>query len=104
MKCPLNNSRFPVFTERFRELQGDQSNTQFAEFLGLSRQTVGFYCNGDRIPDAIGLCDIAERCGVSADWLLGRTDIKTANSDTISVCAFTGLSEKAVNVLSNFNN
>ena len=99
MKQSLNNSRFPIFTERFRELQGNRSNTEFADFLGLSRQTVGFYCNGERVPDAIILCDIADRCGVSADWLLGRTDVKTVNPDTISVCSYTGLSEKAVNAL-----
>lgn len=68
------NGRFPIFTKRFRELQGERSNTEFAEFLGLSRQTVGFYCNGDRIPDALGLKEIAEKCGVSSDWLLGMSD------------------------------
>ena len=46
------SNRLPIFTERFRKLQGDRSNTEFAEFLEISRQTVGFYCNGDRLPDA----------------------------------------------------
>lgn len=66
--------RFPEFTERFRELRGERDNTEFGKFLGISRQTVGFYCNGDRIPDALGLKQIAEKCGVSADWLLGLTN------------------------------
>lgn len=70
-------SRLPVFTERFRELQEDRSNTEFAEFLGISRQTVGFYCNGDRIPDALGLKEVAEKCEVSTDWLLGLSDFRT---------------------------
>lgn len=76
--------RFPVFRDRFRELQGDMSNTEFAEFLGISRQTVGFYCNGERIPDALGLKSIAEKCDVSADWLLGRSDLvyKESNEET----------------------
>ena len=43
-------NRLPIFTERFRSLQEDRTNTEFADFLGLSRQTVGFYCNGDRLP------------------------------------------------------
>lgn len=72
------NERLPIFTERFRELQGEQSNTEFAEFLGISRQTVGFYCNGDRVPDAVTLIKIAEKCGVSADWLLGMSNFPTA--------------------------
>ncbi|HIQ79133.1 MAG TPA: helix-turn-helix transcriptional regulator, partial [Candidatus Scatomorpha intestinavium] len=69
--------RFPEFTERFRELRGERDNTEFGKFLSISRQTVGFYCNGDRIPDALGLKQIAEKCGVSADWLLGLSEFKT---------------------------
>ena len=71
------NDRLPIFTERFRELQGEQSNTEFAEFLGISRQTVGFYWNGDRVPDAITIIKIAKKCEVSADWLLGLDDFPT---------------------------
>lgn len=70
----MRKYRFPIFRERFRELQGDMSNTEFAEFLGISRQTVGFYCNGERIPDALGVRAIAEKCNVSADWLLGLSN------------------------------
>ena len=70
------NPRFPVFSERLRELCGDRSSVEFAAFLGLSRPTVNFYLNGDRIPDILALRQIAERCSVSADWLLGLSDIK----------------------------
>lgn len=71
------NERLPIFTERFRELQGEQSNTEFSDFLGISRQSVGFYLNGDRVPDAITLVKIAEKCKVSTDWLLGLDDFPT---------------------------
>lgn len=91
--------RFPEFTERFRELRGERDNTEFGKFLGISRQTVGFYCNGDRIPDALGLKQIAEKCGVSADWLLGLTDIRTVNSSERAACDYTGLTEETVAVL-----
>ncbi|WP_443662838.1 helix-turn-helix domain-containing protein [Dysosmobacter sp.] len=90
------NNRLPIFTERFRELQGDRSNTEFADFLGISRQTVGFYCNGDRIPDAYMLRCIAEKCGVSCDYLIGLTATKTPDSNTRQVCEFLNLSEKAI--------
>ena len=63
--------RFPAFRDAFFELMGDMTIKEFAEKLGMSRATVGFYCNGDRIPDALGIKTIAEKCGVSADWLLG---------------------------------
>lgn len=88
-------NRLPIFTKRFRELQGERSNTDFADFLGLSRQTVGFYCNGDRLPDVITLIQIAERCNVSTDYLLGVTDIETRDVTVREICEKTGLSEKA---------
>lgn len=93
------NDRLPIFTERFRKLQGERSNTEFADFLGISRQTVGFYCNGDRVPDALTLVKIAQTCGVSADWLLGLSEVKTFDIDLQKVCRFTKLSEEAVKFL-----
>ena len=89
-------ARFQAFTDRFRELQGDRSNTEFAQFLGISRQTVGFYCNGDRIPDALGVRDIAEKCGVSSDWLLGLSDVRSADGEIRQMCKYTGLNQEAI--------
>lgn len=94
-----NKARFPAFTNRFRELQGNRSNTEFAEFLNISRQTVGFYCNGDRIPDAYVLHQIATKCAVSADWLLGLSDVKSDDTDIQSICKKTGLSEEITQFL-----
>lgn len=89
-------NRMPIFTRRFRELQGERSNTEFADFLGLSRQTVGFYCNGDRLPDVITLLQIAEKCSVSTDYLLGQSDVRTQVPEIQSICKYTGLTESAV--------
>ena len=80
------------------------SNTEFAEFLDISRQTVGFYCNGERIPDALGLKKIAEKCNVSADWLIGLSDIKSIDQDVKVACEYTGLTEEAVETLRSFTN
>ena len=93
------NDRFPKFKERFRVLQGERSNTEFAEFLGMSRQTVGFYYNGNRIPDALGIRDIAEKCGVSADWLLGLSNIRSTDGEIKQVCKYTGLNQAALDNL-----
>lgn len=98
------NNRLPIFTKRFRELQGDRANTEFADFLGISRQTVGFYCNGNRIPDAVVLRQIADKCEVSADWLLGLTDVQTRDLDLRNICEYTGLSEKAVEMVLIYKN
>lgn len=94
------NDRLPIFTERFRELQGERTNTEFADFLGISRQTVGFYSNGNRVPDAITLIKICQKCDVTADWLLGVPgSVKSLNSDIAAVGKYTGLSESAINFL-----
>lgn len=95
------NDRLPIFTERFRELQGERSNTEFADFLDISRQTVGFYCNGDRVPDALTLVKISRKCGVSADWLLGISDAKSLDINVQDICKKTGLSENIVKYLLN---
>lgn len=72
-----NEWRFPQLVKRFRELQGGRDNAEFARVLGMSRQTVGFYLNGDRIPNALRLKQIAQRCQVSTDWLLGLKESQT---------------------------
>lgn len=44
------------------------------------------------------LC-FADFYGVSADYLLGRTDVKSPNVDIRTICNYTGLSDEAVRVL-----
>ena len=92
--------RFPAFTERFTQLRGDMTQAEFAEFLGMSRPTIGFYESGTRIPDALGVRTIAEKCHVSADWLLGLSDVKSPDGDLQQVCRYTGLSEQAAKKVS----
>ena len=71
------DQRFPIFAKRFQYLRtkSQQSQEEFAKFLGISRPTVGFYENGSRLPDALILRQIAERCCVSSDWLIGLSNI-----------------------------
>lgn len=88
--------RMPVFADRFIELCGKRTQEEFAKFLGISRPTVGFYESGQRIPDALILRQIAEKCNVSADYLLGLTDEKTPDQSIQAICKKTGLTAKAV--------
>lgn len=91
--------RFPEFRDAFLELMGDMTLDQFSKKLEMSRATVGFYAAGQRIPDALGLKKIAEKCNVSADWLLGLSSVKSQNGEIKQVCAYTGLSEAAISIL-----
>lgn len=95
----MEQKRFPVFAERFSLLRGRMSQEEFGEFIGVSRPTVGFYENGERLPDALVLCQIAERCEVSADWLLGLTHIQSPDAEAKQVANYTGLSERALSNL-----
>ena len=83
--------RFPEFRDAFLELMGDMTLDQFSKKLEMSRATVGFYAAGQRIPDALGLKKIAEKCNVSADWLLGISKARSRNASVTQICNATGL-------------
>lgn len=96
--------RLPIFRERLNDLLkqlGDISTTEFSKKVGLSRQTMGFYLNGDRIPDAETLLLICEKCNISSDWLLGLS-----NDHKRKPCAVDelGISSKAVERISRLKN
>lgn len=99
MKTSVSQKKLPVFAERFRELRGDMTQDKFADFVGISRPTVGFYENGDRLPDALVLKKIAEKCHVSSDWLIGLSDVKNTDMNIHSVSEITGLSENSIDLL-----
>ena len=102
MKQSEKKDRMPLFRINFNILKkkyGFETNEEFAGFLGMSRQTVGFYLNGDRIPDALILAHIANKCDVSADWLLGLAEVPTRDEKVKFVCEYTGLSENIVQIL-----
>ena len=100
-----HEDRFPIFKERLNELfvESGKSIPAFAEQMGVSRQAMGFYLNGDRKPDVPILFKICEACNVSADYLLGRSDVKSPSADLKNSMLFTGLSEAAVTSLHNMN-
>lgn len=91
--------RFPIFRERLNNLLGDMSTTEFADKVDVSRQTMGFYLNGERIPDSLTLARICKVCSVSSDWLLGLT-----NDPKPKPCAVDelGITSEAINALTNY--
>lgn len=96
MKQGITNNARPILRERLLKLQGNMSATDFADKLGLSRQTVGFYLSGKRIPDSETLAQICKCCSVSADWLLGLSNDPNIESLTVDQL---GLSPEAVKQL-----
>lgn len=95
----MNEPRFTDFQKAFLELKGSMTIQEFSGLLGMSRQRVGFYSHGDRVPDAIGVRTIAKKCNVSADWLLGLSDQKNPDATIQVICDQTGLSDDFVSWL-----
>lgn len=98
------SARFPIFKDRFFQLRPKEtSQDEFAKFLGISRQTVSFYENGERVPDALVLRQICEKCNVSSDWLLGLSEYRNTKSEQV-LAKDLGLSEKAMYALLGLRN
>ena len=90
----MKKAKNTAFQDRFRELVGaDATQEEIALKVHSSRQNVGNWLGGKTKPDIYALAEIAKGYGVSTDYLLGLTDIKTINSDIQAVCKYTGLSE-----------
>lgn len=90
------------FQERFKELVGDTATQEeIAGKVNTSRQNVGNWLNGKSKPDIYALAEISKGYGVSVDWLLGLTDVKTNDTTLSGVCEYTGLNEKSLKYIEN---
>lgn len=95
------------FPKRFRNLCDEMEKTrvELAEEFNVTRQTITNWQNGFTVPDAKNLSDIARYFGVTTDYILGLTEIKTLNNlDVRKISDWTGLSEKAVQALKRLHN
>ena len=91
-----------VFGKRLKELRKEHGGTieQFADMVGISKSTLGYYENDKRMPDIEILARIANVLNVSADYLIGRTNTTDRKGKLKTVCDFTGLSDQAAEYLS----
>ncbi|MBR3242486.1 MAG: helix-turn-helix transcriptional regulator [Parasporobacterium sp.] len=90
--------------ERLRELQGNRSAEEFGNAIGVSRQTMNYWINGQRTPSADNIKTICEKGSmdgekISADWLLGYDVPKNPDPDIQMIYKYTGLSEKSIDML-----
>lgn len=87
------DARMPELRNKLLVLQGEMTAKDFADKLGLSRQTVGFYLSGQRIPDAKTIAQICRLCNVSSDWLLGLSEDRSLHPSAVDEL---GLPEEAI--------
>ena len=95
------NTCVEVFGKRLKELRKANGYTieQFAEAVGISKSTVGYYENNNRMPDIEILLRITNVLNVSADYLIGKTNTTAMCGKMKTVCDFTGLSDTAADYL-----
>lgn len=70
-----------TFGERLRELREERNLTQktLATILGISPRMVSFYESGAHFPrDESTLLRLADYFGISTDYLLGYSDVRSA--------------------------
>lgn len=99
-----------ILSERLEELttfklDEDYRNTIPVQAHGIQipYSTLIKYINGNTECPAKNIVKIARYYGVSTDYLLGLSNVKSTDTDLKGVCEYTGLSEKAVAVLKNLN-
>lgn len=93
-----NSKKLPIFAERITNLRKFLNMTQaeFSKFVEISRTTAVFYESGERLPDALVLARICQKCNVSSDWLLGLTEDRQRTPSAIDDL---GLTESAANAI-----
>ena len=90
------------FPERLKLILSEKKIThqELANVLGVQRQTVGLYVNGQIRPDIGALAVMAKYLNVTTDWLLGLTDdrkiVPIATDDLM-------LSETCVNKIKSYH-
>ena len=87
-----------VFRKRLLQLRTEKrlSQSKLAKQIGISPATIGYYENGDRLPDIDIAARIASFFGVTADYLLGFSNARTTERNMKTACEITGLSEKSI--------
>lgn len=101
IRFPSEQNRNALFPTRLRELRKEKQISQqtLANTLGIAKSTVGYWENGDSLPDAQSLAALADLYGVSADYMLGRSDVKSTEMSIQEICDSTGLREGTVELL-----
>ncbi len=72
---------------------------ELAKLLGVTDNTISYFCSGKRIPNIEQIIQISKFLNVSTDFLLGLSDVKSTEADIKTICDYTGLNEKSISYL-----
>ncbi len=73
--------------ERIRFIRGEESQTEFAERVGIAKGSIGGYKNGRNAPSADVILKICLSYDISSEWLLkGEGSMHPGATSASSVC------------------
>lgn len=88
-------------SKRIVSLREEKGETQqeLADAIGITRQSLSRYEIAARTINIEVLGTLAQHFGVSADYLLGLSDVRSMEQDMQAACEMTGLSEETITKL-----
>lgn len=100
MSTQQEKKKSPLPT-RLRELvaNGKWTQKEIASAVGVKPQSISQYLDGTVNPSYSVLIGLADLFGVSTDYLLGRTSIKTSDMILSGAAEHLGLSQRAISTL-----
>lgn len=96
-------SAIDEFSSKLKLLRKEKNLQQgeLAKELGVSRGSISFYENSDRVPDIEFLAKTSQYFGVSAGWLLGLSPTPSTDESVEAVCEATGIDTSLAEYLVN---
>lgn len=92
-----------ITLKRFQALvDKEKSRDVIAKAIKCNTSTITKHYNGDRTISTEYIIKYSKYFNVSADYLLGLSDVATMDKDIKYICDYTGLSEKAVEKLNDY--
>lgn len=87
-----------IFADRLLDLITETGKTikQLSEEIGISSGSLSKYQNDGAVAGIDAVSKIAKYFNVSVDWLLGHSSTRSPSATLQGACAYTGLSEKAI--------
>lgn len=77
----------------------DKKQKELAHAIGVTDNTISYFCSGSRTPNLQLIVAIAKELDVSSDYLLGLSPTPSVDENIQVACKVTGLSEKAINAI-----
>ncbi|MDQ5983892.1 MAG: hypothetical protein RUMPE_00921 [Eubacteriales bacterium SKADARSKE-1] len=79
--------------------ENDYTFDDFSKNIGIPKSSLSKYLNDEAESGINNLVKIAKYFGVSTDYLLGLSNVKSPIAEVKSACKYTGLTENAIKVL-----